>query len=105
MEFNVLLSTLQLIPWLLLLQLAVIGVLVLIIKKYYDNISSYFMFRANKDLGKNVKIIINSRPGRITHYTWRFIYIKMSDTGNEMIMPITKWTSYTWEICKNGNNG
>lgn len=105
MEFDFLYQMVETIHWPVLLKLSIVGVIILIAKKYYDNISSYFMFRANKDLGRNVKIILNGRPGHITYYTWRFIYIRLSDTGNELIIPITKWTSYSWEICKNGNLG
>jgi len=61
------------------------------------------MFRSNKDLGKNVKVIVNGRAGYIVHYTWRFIYVRLTETGNELVIPITKWTSFTWEICRNGN--
>jgi len=103
MEFDVWYKTISTIPWAILLQVSIVGIVVLIAKKYYDNLSSYFMFRSNKDLGKNVKVIVNGRPGYIVHYTWRFIYIRLSDTGNELIIPITKWTSFSWEIFKNGN--
>ncbi len=103
MDSGVLVETIKVIPWTVLLQLSIVAIIGLILKKYYDNISSYYMFRANKDLGKNVKIILNGRSGYIVHYTWRFIYVKMGDTGNEMIIPITRWTSYAWEIVKNGH--
>ena len=60
------------------------------------------MFRANRDLGKNVKIIVDGRPGYILNYTWRFLYVRLTDTNNELIIPITRWTYYTWEVVKNG---
>ena len=103
MNFDVWIQTVKVIPWALLLQVSGVAIIALIAKKYYDNISSYYMFRANKDLGKNVKIIIDGRPGYIIHYTWRFIYVKLTDTNNELIIPITRWTYYTWEVVRNGN--
>jgi len=103
MNFDVWAQTVNGIPWMLILQVSIVGIIVLIAKKYYDNLSSYFMFRSNKDLGKNVKIIINGDEGYIIHYTWRFIYVKLKSTGNELIIPITRWTTFRWEICKNGN--
>jgi len=103
MEYNVWAQTISVIPWMMILQVSVVAIVALIAKKYYDNLSSYFMFRSNKDLGKNVKIIIDGDEGYIMHYTWRFIYIKLKSTSNELVIPITRWTSFRWEICKNGN--
>ena len=102
MDYSVWADTVKVIPWSLLLQFSVIAVVILVAKKYYDNFSSYFMFRANKDLGKNVKVVIDGKPGYIIHYTWRFIYVKLTDTNNEMIIPITRWTFFTWEVVRNG---
>ncbi len=104
MDVDVWAQTVKVIPWTLILQVSLIAILGMVAKKYYDNISSYYMFRANKDLGKNVKVIVDGRPGIITQFTWRFIYVKVEDTGNELIIPISRWTIYTWEICKNGHN-
>lgn len=73
-----------------------------VIKRYYDNISSYLMFRSNKDLGKNVKVMVNGQEGFITQTTWRFIYVRLTESGNELIIPITKWPNQRWEIFKNG---
>jgi len=90
------------INWLLLLKLAVVAVLALYFKRHFDNVASYMMFRSNKDLGKNVKVVINGKEGIITQVTWRFIYVKYTENGHELIIPITKWTNQRWEVCKNG---
>jgi len=92
------------VPWKLLIIGSAVAIIFLIAKRYYDNLASYYMFRSNKDLGKNVKVVINGKSGYIVHYTWRFIYVKLEETHNELVIPITKWTSYTWEICRNGVN-
>jgi len=102
MDLQLWLDTLDLVPWSLLIKLSIIGIIALIVKKHYDNISSYFMFRANRDLGKNVKVIVNGDAGYITYFTWKFIYVKLIESGNELVIPITKWTTYKWEICRNG---
>lgn len=104
MGIDVWAQTIKVIPWTLILQVSAIAILGMIAKKYYDNISSYYMFRANKDLGKNVKVIVNGKPGYIVHYTWRFIYVKLDESGNELVIPITRWTVFTWEICRNGHD-
>ena len=99
-----LMEALNAVPWTILLKFSVVAIIALILKRYFDNFASYFMFRANKDLGKNVKIRLNGRTGYIVQYSWRFIYVKAEDTGNEIVIPITRWTSYTWEICRNGHD-
>jgi hypothetical protein len=104
MELNVWAETVKVIPWTMILQFSAIAIVALIAKRYYDNLASYFMFRSNKDLGKNVKVIINGQEGHIMSYTWRFIYIKLS-TGNELVIPISRWMMNKWEICKNGHGG
>ena len=91
------------IQWALLFKISVAAIIVMVAKRYYDNISSYLMFRSNKDLGKNVKVIVNGKEGFIIQATWKFIYVKLTETGNELVIPITKWTNQTWEIFKNGN--
>ena len=103
MDYNIWFETMKVIPWSVILQGFIIGIIAMIVKKYYDNISSYFMFRANKDLSKNVKVIVDGRPGYIVHVTWRFLYVKLTDTNNELIIPITRWTTYNWEVVRNGN--
>ena len=102
METKILMETITMIPWTVLFQLSVVAIIALVLKRYYDNIASYFMFRANRDLGKNVKIKVNGQTGYIVHFTWRFIYVKLQESGNELIIPITRWTMYNWEIIKNG---
>ena len=96
------LSALDSIPWALLTKVAIAGMIYAIVKRYYHNFSSYFMFKANKDLGKNVRVIINGKEGFITQATWRFIYVRVKDSGNEIIIPITEWTKQKWEVFKNG---
>lgn len=97
------LDILDTVPWALLLKLAVAAIILAIAKRYYDNISAYAMFRSNKDLGKNVRVIVNGQEGIIVQATWRFIYVRVKESGNEIIIPITKWTNQKWEIFKNGN--
>ncbi len=90
------------IPWGLLGGLSLVAIIFAIAKRYYDNIGAYWMFRSNKDLGKNVRVIVNGEEGFITQVNWKFIYIRMNSTGNELIIPITRWVMFRWEICKNG---
>jgi len=100
---DIIIGALDSVPWALLAKLSIAAILLAVAKRYYDNISSYLMFRSNKDLGKNVRVIVNGTEGIIVQATWRFIYVRIKESGNEMIIPITKWTNQKWEIFKNGN--
>ena len=88
--------------WWTLLQFSGIAIVVLIAKKIYDMVAAYMMFRSNKDISKNVRIVLNGREAIVTHFTWRFIFIRFKDNGNEMIVPMSRWYVYQWEIIKNG---
>ena len=90
------------IPWGPLAGVALAAVIFAIAKKYYDNLAAYWMFRSNKDLGKNVRVMINGEEGVISQVTWRFIYITIKSSKNELIIPITRWTIFRWEVFKNG---
>jgi hypothetical protein len=90
------------IPWGTISGFAIAAILFAIAKKYYDNIAAYWMFRSNKDLGKNVRVVIDGEEGVISHVSWRFIYITIKSSGNELIVPITRWTTFRWEVFKNG---
>ncbi|MHA1815921.1 MAG: hypothetical protein ACTSX1_07950 [Candidatus Heimdallarchaeaceae archaeon] len=99
---KLLLDAINSIPWATFASLAFAAVIFAIAKKYYDNLAAYWMFRSNKDLGKNVHVKINGEEGVISQVTWRFIYITIKSSGNELIIPITRWTIFRWEIYKNG---
>ena len=99
---NLLLDVVDGIPWSMLAKIGVAAIIFAIAKKYYENMAAYWMFRSNKDLGKNVRVVIDGEEGRIGQVTWRFIYIKIKSSGNELIVPITKWTTFRWEVYKNG---
>jgi len=88
--------------WWMLFKMSGIAVAVLVLKKVYDSMAAWLMFRSNKDIGKNVRLVLNGREAILTHFTWRFIFIRFKDNGNEMIIPMSKWYSYQWEIIKNG---
>ena len=88
--------------WYMFFQGLLITVAIIILKNINTNLAAYFMFRTNKNLGKNVKIKFNGRDAMITHFDWRFIYISFLDTHTEALVHITKWQGQKWEIYKNG---
>jgi hypothetical protein len=88
--------------WIMFFKGIGIAVVLLILKNINSNLSSYFMFRTNKNIGKNVKLKFNGRDAMITGYDWRFIYIKYLDTDTEALVHITTWQKQRWEVYKNG---
>lgn len=86
-----------------LLKTSIIAIITMVFYNVYRSIATYISFRSNHDLGKNVKLMINGREGFITHYTIRFIHVRLQDTKNELIIPMKKWEDHDWIIIKNGN--
>lgn len=104
MDFTTIITDIfNLVPWKTLTGISVAAILFGLAKRYWDNISSYMMFRSNKDLGKNVRVVVNGKEGFITEVKWRFIYVRLKESGNEMVIPTPKWPDQKWEICKNGD--
>jgi hypothetical protein len=85
-----------------LFQTSIIAIAILMFHKVLKSVAAYLSFRANKDIGKNVKIMIKNREAMITHFTIRFIFLRFKDNGNEMIVPMGKWENLDWELIKNG---
>ena len=85
-----------------LLQSCAIFVVIALLHKLLKSVAAYISFRTNKDIGKNVKIMIRNREAMVTHFTIRFIFLRFKDNGNEMIVPMGKWENLDWELIKNG---
>lgn len=85
-----------------LLQSCAIFIVIALFHKMLKSVAAYLSFRANKDVGKNVKLVVKNREAIITHFTMRFIFIRFKDNKNEMIIPMTKWENLDWELIKNG---
>jgi len=85
-----------------LVQSCAVFVVIALLHKLLKSVAAYLSFRSNKDIGKNVKIIIKNREAIITHFTMRFIFIRFTDGGNEMVIPMSRWELHDWELIKNG---
>lgn len=86
----------------MLAQTSVVAIVGMVFFRMYQTIAAYISFRSNRDIGKNVKIMVKNREAIITHFTMRFIFIRFKDNQNEMIMPMRKWEDHDWELIKNG---
>jgi len=85
-----------------LLQTSIVAIAILLLHNALKTLAAYISFRSNKDIGKNVKIIFKGREAIITHFTVRFIFLRFKETGNEMIIPMSRWEIHDWELIKNG---
>lgn len=98
--------------WYLLVQGLATVAIGLALYKLLNAIVSYYFVRFDKELGKNVGVIINDRRGYIAHISLRHLIVKFDDTikpcgdnedvhsGNELLIPITQVASRVWEIIR-----
>ncbi len=92
--------------WWLLLQSCATVAVCMALYKLLNSIVSYFYVRWDKELGKNVGVVIDSRRGYIAHITFRHIIVKFDDndddihSDNDLLIPITQVASRTWEIIR-----
>lgn len=85
-----------------LVQACAMFITIALLHKVLKSVAAYLSFRTNKDIGKNVKIMIKGREAIITHFTIRFIFVRFTECKNELIIPMLKWENYDWELIKNG---
>jgi hypothetical protein len=99
--------------WILVQSLATVAIM-LSIYKVLNSIVSYFFVRFDKELGKNVGVVIEGRKGYIAHISMRHLIIKYDEiphspecgeapdvhSGNELLIPINSVLSRSWEIIR-----
>ena len=83
--------------WWMLAQACIILLVVLVLKKVFENYSAYIMFKMNKNLGVGTRIIINGMDGVIENYDRSSIYIRV-DEGNVLMIPIARWRFQNWIV-------
>jgi hypothetical protein len=83
--------------WYMLAQACVIFVIVLVLKRVFENYSAYIMFKLNKNLGVGTRIMVNGMDGVIENYDRSSIYIRV-DEGNVLMIPIARWRYQNWIV-------
>lgn len=91
--------------WVILLQSLATVAVCLALYKVLNQIVAYYFVRFDKELGKNVGVVIDGRRGFIANITIRHIIVKFDDcddvhSGNEVLIPITQVASRVWEIIR-----
>lgn len=94
--------------WWLLVQTMVTIALGLAVYKGLNALVSYFFVRFDRELGKNVGVVIDGHKGYIHDITLRHMIVKYDVTddnnglhsGNELLIPITQVLNRSWEIIR-----
>ena len=79
-----------------LLKLFGVGIIVLVLKGFIENIAAYVQFRLDKRLGLGVKVQVRGVEGKIVDYDFSWINIKTKD-GME-IVAIKRWRMEKWML-------
>jgi hypothetical protein len=80
----------------LFLKFMIIGIILLVIKGYIENIVAYIAFRLDKRLGLEVKVRVNGIEGKIVDYNFSWIFIK-TESGMELVV-MKRWRLSKWAI-------
>jgi hypothetical protein len=86
--------------WWTLAQLAFVLLIAIIFKKGLTTYAAYIIFKWNKELGKNVKVVYEGKECIIMDYNYRYIQMKVLDGGNKIILPMIDSGGMKWEIIR-----
>lgn len=80
----------------LLLKLIGVGIILLVMKGFVENVVAYIQFRLNPRLAIGVRVRVRDREGIITGCSLNWIFIK-HDKGIEIIL-IRRWRFEKWSL-------
>ena len=86
--------------WYTLAQLSIVLLLAILLKKGLTTFAAYLIFKWNKELGKNVKVVHQGKECIIMDYNYRYIHLKVLDGGNKIILPMIDSGGMKWEIIR-----
>jgi hypothetical protein len=86
--------------WWLFVQMVVTGIFMLALYKVMNQFVNYFFIRFDKEISKNVGVIVDGREAYIAHISLRHVIVRFEDNDNEMIIPLSKVLSDKWEIIR-----
>lgn len=88
--------------WYLFFKMLVTVCITLLVYQLLKNISAYVMCRFDREISKNVKVLIDGEECLIAHINMRHLIIKKKGGHSELLIPITKVGQMNWEVVKNG---
>jgi hypothetical protein len=94
--------------WYFLIQSMATVAIGLAVYKGLNALVAYCFVRFDKELGKNVGVIVNGHKGYIAHINLRHLIVKFDEndsnnglhSGNDLLIPITQVASREWEIIR-----
>ena len=75
-----------------------VGIAILILKGFIENIVAYIQFRFDRRLSIGVKVKIRGVAGEITDYTFSWVFVK-TDEG-VILVAIKRWRFEAWQLLK-----
>lgn len=82
------------------MQMVLTGIIMLALYKVMNQFVNYFFIRFDKEISKNVGVIIDGREAYIIDISLRHVIVRFDDNSNEMIIPLSKVLNNSWEIIR-----
>lgn len=73
-----------------------VGIVLLILKGYVENIAAYLQFRFDRRLGIGVEIKVRGVEGKIINYTFSWIFIRTEE--GVILVAIKRWRFEAWQL-------
>ena len=86
--------------WWLFVQMIATSIIALVLYKLVNQTVNYFFIRFDKEISKNVGVVIDGREAYVAHIGFRNLTVEFDDNGNEMIIPLSKVLTEKWEIIR-----
>ena len=75
-----------------------VGILILVLKGFMENVVAYTQFRIDKRLGIGVGVKIRGTEGQIIDYTFSWVFVE-TDEGI-ILVAIRRWRFEAWQLLK-----
>ena len=80
----------------MLIKLLAVGIIVLMLKGFMENVVAYMQFRIDRRLGLGVKVKVRGTEGKITNYTFSWVFI--TTEKGVVLVAIKRWRFEAWEL-------
>ena len=73
-----------------------VGIIILILKSFMENVVAYAQFRIDKRLSIGVSVRVRGTEGQIIDYTFSWVFVE-TDEGI-ILVAIKRWRFEAWEL-------
>ena len=85
--------------WYMFFQMVLAAILTLALVQMLKSLVAYLFVRFDRELGKNVKVVMDGEEGYVAHINLQHLIVRMK-SGNEKLVPITKVRTMVWEVVR-----